>query len=311
MDGYTDSAFRQLVKSIEPRTICFTEFISSDFLFFKPREYKKFLTFDASEQPLVVQLFGKNPDHFREAAKIVEMSGAAMVDINMGCPSKKVIASMHGAYLMKNPDLGCRIVEEIKKSVKIPVSVKTRLGWEDDTQLIPFVKRLESCGIDLITIHGRTYKQGFHGAANWETLYRLKEQVKIPVIGNGDVKDAKSALEKIGNLDGVMIGRACFGNPWVFREVASALYDKKKWDISHISLQEKLQVMLQHAQLLVDTKGDRKGILESRKHMAAYIKGIHGAADFRSRLVRIESVEELEKIIEEIANSNTREKLVE
>lgn len=225
MDGYTDSAFRQLVKQIEPRTLCFTEFISSDFLFFRPQEYRKFLTFTASEQPLVVQLFGKDPEHFREAALVAEQSGAAAVDINMGCPAKKVVASMHGSYLMKHPDLGCKIIEEIKKVVSIPVSVKTRLGWEDDTNLIPFVKKLIDAGIDAITIHGRTYKQGFHGEACWDAIYQLKKEISIPVIGNGDVKDDLSAIEKLKNLDGVMIGRSCFGNPWIFKEIASSLLD--------------------------------------------------------------------------------------
>jgi nifR3 family TIM-barrel protein len=300
MDGYTDSAFRQLVKSIESRTVCYTEFISSDFLYYKPKEFKKFLTFENTEQPLVVQLFGKEPEHFKIAAQVAEEAGAAAIDINMGCPARKVISSMHGAYLMKNEKLGCKIIEEVRKAIKIPLSVKTRLGWEDDKNLIPFVQHLIDAGIDMIAIHGRTYKQGFHGEANWEPIYRLKENVKIPVIGNGDVKDAKSASVKIGNLNGLMIGRASFGNPWIFKEIAISLLDAKEWKSSDITMQERLKIMQKHAELLVKTKGERKGIMESRKHMAMYIKGIRGAADFRNRLVRIENLKELDGIIREI-----------
>jgi tRNA-dihydrouridine synthase B len=300
MDGYTDSAFRQLVKSIEPRTVCYTEFISSDFLYYKPKEFKKFLTFQKNESPLIVQLSGKEPEHFKIAAEVAEEVGAAAIDINMGCPAKKVVSSMHGAYLMKNEKLGCQIIEHVKKMVKIPVSVKTRLGWEDEKNLIPFVQHLIDAGIDMIAIHGRTYKQGFHGEANWNAIYRLKENVKIPVIGNGDIKDAKSASAKIGNLDGVMIGRASFGNPWIFKEIAASLLDAKEWKSSDIAMQERLKIMQKHAELLVKTKGERKGIMESRKHMAMYIKGIRGAADFRNRLVRIKSLAELSEIIHEI-----------
>lgn len=300
MDGYTDSAFRQLVKSIERRVICYTEFISSDFLYYKPKEYKKFLTFTKKEQPLIVQLFGKEPEHFKIAAQVVEESGAAAVDINMGCPAKKVISSMHGAYLMKNIKLGCKIIEAVRKTVKIPISVKTRLGWENEKNLIPFVLALIDAGIDMITIHGRTYKQGFHGEANWEAIYRLKAKVKIPVIGNGDVKNAQTARDKIGNLDGIMIGRASFGNPWIFREVAHTLYEGKEWDSRTVPLKEKLHIMQKHASLLVQTKGERKGILESRKHMAAYIRDIRGAATYRNRLVRIENLLSLGGIIRDI-----------
>jgi len=300
MDGYTDSAFRQLVKSIEPRTICYTEFISSDFLYHKPKECKKFLTFDKKEQPLIVQLFGNEPEHFTLAAQVAEAAGAAAIDINMGCPSRKVVSSMHGAYLMKNEKLGCQIIERVKKTIKIPLSVKTRLGWEDDKNLIPFVSHLIDAGIDMIAIHGRTYKQGFHGDANWEPIYRLKEKVKIPVIGNGDVKDARSAQEKLGNLDGIMIGRASFGNPWIFQEVASLLLDGKQWKSEEVSMRERLNIMQKHAALLVKTKGEKKGMMESRKHMAMYIKGIRGAADYRNRLVRIENLEELHSIVHDI-----------
>ncbi len=306
MDGYTDSAMRQLVKTIEPRTICFTEFLSSDYFFHKPKEAKGLLFADKEkEYPLIVQLFGKEPEHFAVAARIAQEEGAAGIDINMGCPAKKVVNSMHGAYLMTNVELGCRIIEAVKKVVTIPVSVKTRRGWSDDKNLIPFVTQLIEAGIDLITIHGRTYNQAFSGEADWSAIHRLKAAVSIPVIGNGDIKDAASAKARLGPLDGMMVGRGCMGNPWVFKELASCFYDQAEWNPQSITLLERLDTMLLHASLLVQTKGLERGIMESRKHMASYIRGIPGAAEFRNRLVRIQGLPELEQILSEIRSLNS------
>ena len=311
MDGYTDSAFRQLVKNIDSRVICYTEFLSSDYFFHKPKEAEQLLAMKKIEEPLIVQLFGKEPEHFAVAAKIAENCGAAGIDINMGCPAKKVVNSMHGSYLMKNVDLGCRIIESIKKEINIPLSVKTRRGWEDHKNLISFVKQLESAGIDMIAIHGRTYSQHFKGEALWEPIYGLKENINIPVIGNGDVRSWKTAKEKIGNLDGVMVGRATMGNPWLLHEIAQYFYDGIEWDsTTSVSLEEKLRVMIEHTQLLVETKGQRRGTLEARKHMAIYIRGIENAAKFRSRLVRIESLQELKRIVTEIAEQQSKDRTV-
>lgn len=304
MDGYTDSAFRRLVKEIEPRVICYTEFLSSDYFHHKPKEARELLQMDAIENPLIVQLFGKTPEHFAHAAKIAEESGAAAIDINMGCPAKKVVNSMHGAYLMTNVDLGCRIIEAVKKTVKIPVSVKTRRGWENHEGLIDFIKKLQGAGIDLITIHGRTYSQHFTGLALWDPIYELKRSISIPVIGNGDVVSYESAKERLGNLDGVMVGRGCFGNPWVFREIASGLLDGKIWKAKEeVSFEEKLRVLLRHTELLIETKGEYRGTLEARKHLALYIRDIPNAASFRNQLVRIANLKELDSIVTEIRNS--------
>lgn len=311
MDGYTDAAFRRLVRSIEPRTLCYTEFLSSDYIFFRPREAAAYLDVRPEEGSTIVQLFGKNPEHFAVAARLAQDLGAAGIDVNMGCPAKKVVNSQHGSYLMKNADLGCRIMEAVKKAVTIPVSVKTRLGWDNADNLIPFVQRLVGTGIDRIAIHGRTYSQHFTGTAHWDPIYELKRAIPIPVIGNGDVTSGEKAKEKLGNLDGVMVGRATMGNPWIMKEVAEALYPAslspqadKGGQGGFLSAsapwQEKLRVMQLHASLLVETKGEKRGMLESRKHMASYVRGIPGAPEFRNRLVRLETLKELETIIAEI-----------
>ncbi len=303
MDGYTDTAMRLLIKEIEPRVICFTEFLSSDYFFYKPKEAAAELNVQTAEQPLIVQMFGKNPEHFAVAAKVAEDAGAAAIDINMGCPAKKIVNSQHGAYLMQNVDLGCEIIAAVRKATTLPLSVKTRLGWQDDSNLIPFIKRLIDSGIDHISIHGRTYSQHFTGKANWEPIYALKEAIPITVIGNGDVNSGQSAKEKLGNLDGVMVGRASFGNPWLFKEIASLLYDGIVWDCKSIPMEERLRVMLHHVELLVASKGEQRAMLECRKHLATYIHGIPGAAAFRSRLVRVTSLSEAAQIIEEIRHA--------
>lgn len=303
MDGYTDAAFRQLVKSIEPRTLCYTEFLSSDYIFFRPKEAREYLAISPQEAPTIVQMFGKVPEHFAGAAKIAEEMGAAGIDINMGCPAKKVVNSQHGAYLMQNADLGCQIIDAVCRAVKVPVSVKTRLGWDNAENLIPFIQKMIGAGISRVAIHGRTYSQHFAGKADWSPIYELKKAISIPVIGNGDVSNAETTKEKLGNLDGVMVGRATMGNPWIMREVASALYDEQQWTVDEVSWEERLRIMELHSKLLVETKGEHRGMMEARKHMAAYVRGISGAAEFRSRLVRVETFGELVGIVEEIRQS--------
>lgn len=309
MDGYTDSAYRQLVKNIEPLVICYTEFLSSDYFFYKPKEAAILLNAQPQEYPLIVQLFGKNPEHFAVAAQIAEANGAAGIDINMGCPAKKVVNSQHGAYMMQNCPLAAEVIRTVRKAVKIPVSVKTRIGWNDDSNLIPFIEQLIDAGIDHVAIHGRTYSQHFQGLANWEPIYRLKQAVPITVIGNGDVSSWQSAKEKIGNLDGVMVGRASFGNPWLLKEIALYLYENKVWDSRSVTLEERLQVMQEHTRLLIETKGAQRAMLECRKHMAMYVHGMEGAAAWRNRLVRLGSFEELGQIVEEIRESQTTKQL--
>ena len=300
MDGYTDSAFRLIVRSLDPRVIVFTEFLSADGIMYGAKPIMKALEFDKGESPLVVQIFGKDPENLARAALICQEKGADAVDVNMGCPAKKIVNSMHGSALMKDIDLACRIVSRMKEMVKIPVSVKTRLGWDDNSLLIPFVKRLEDAGLDHITVHGRTYSQAFKGEAHWDMIYELKKNVGITVIGNGDVTSGEVAIEKMGNLDGVMVGRATFGNPWLMREVTSHLLDDGMYDSHALSFEEKQPLIAYHLRKSVDTKAYR-GILEMRKHLACYMKGYPHASEFRSRFVRIESYEEGMELLNEFA----------
>jgi len=296
MAGYTDSPFRQLVKEIAPDVICITELISADGLSYGSKKTNDMLRFKEIERPQILQLFGKRLEHFAEAVKIAEDMGFDGIDINMGCPAKKVIGSMHGSALIKTPELAFEIVETCAKNTKLPVSVKTRLGWEDDSTLIGFAKGLENAGAQMITIHGRTTKQVFTGKADWDPIYKLKETLSIPVTGNGDIMTGEIARGRVQNLDGIMVGRATFGNPWIMGEVSEAIglrASSKKPEL----FDDLKKFMIHHAELNVEVHGLKKGMLDIRKHLASYIKGVPGASKMRSELVRVESIEEIKQIL--------------
>ncbi len=305
MDGYGDSPYRQIVKKIAPETVVFSEFYSADGLCHSKDLQEKALRHANSEYPLIIQIFGKDPARFAEAAKIIESYGITGIDINMGCPAKKVVKSGHGSSLMINRDTAFKIVEEMAKAVKIPISVKTRLWWENHDLLVEFVKWLENAGANLISVHGRTYKQAFTGKADFTGIYELKQHVNIPVICNGDILSYDDGVAKIihpdnrdgqisdkKNLDGFMIGRASFGNPWCF---LPGNYVP--------TLSEILQTMAEHGQLLWDWK-NRKWMMEARKHLVQYLHGFPNVKEYRSRLVQVESPDDINTILQDIRVNN-------
>lgn len=297
MAGVTDASYRQLIKRIAPEVVVYTEFLSTDALAYGAKKTMEMLSFDAGvERPFIVQVFGDTPQHFLEAAKIIESIGADGIDINMGCPAAKVVSSCHGAALIKNPALAAELVHATKKAVSIPVSVKTRLGWDTADTLISFCKGLEEAGAEAFAIHGRRYCDKFTGQADWTQIYELKKAVGVPVIGNGDVKSAADALEKIGNLDGVMVGRGTFGNPWVMKEICDA-FSGDGAQGSPATFAEKLPMILEHCELSVAIKGERLGMLEMRRHLSSYVKGFDGASELRGKLVRVEKLEEAKALL--------------
>lgn len=304
MDGYTDSPYRQIVKKIAPQTVVFSEFFSADGLVHSKELQKKALTHNPSEYPLIIQIFGKDPVMFREAAKIIESYGITGIDINMGCPAKKVVKSGHGSSLMINRDTAFKIVEEMATAVKIPISVKTRLGWEDYSPLIEFCQWLENAGANLISVHGRTYKQAFTGKADFTGIYELKQHLHVPVLCNGDILSYEDGAEKIihpenrtseslyKNLDGFMIGRASFGNPWCFLPG------------NYIpTLGEILETMKLHGDLLWQWK-ERKGMMEARKHLVQYLHGFPGVKEYRTALVHVEKPEDISVVLDKIRNDH-------
>ncbi len=318
MAGVTDASYRQLIKRMSPEVIVYTEFLSTDALHYGAKRTLEELNFDPQvERPFIVQVFGKDPEHFLSAAKVIQEIGSDGIDINMGCPAAKVVSSCHGSALIKNADLAKRLVAATKKAVTIPVSVKTRLGWDCTDTLIPFCKGLIDAGADALAIHGRTYQGKFGGKADWDPIYELKRNVSVPVIGNGDIASAHDALAKLGNLDGVMVGRGTFGNPWVMKDIVDAFRNAKHDDASHVgasqwdasttfdhtptvhalSFAQKIPFILEHCELAVKVKGEKRGMLEMRRHLASYVRGIDGASEMRSKLVRVESVAEVRSVL--------------
>lgn len=308
MAGVTDASYRQLIKKLAPEVIVYTEFLSTDAIHYGAAKTMDMLSFDTeAEYPFIVQVFGKDPEHFLSAAKVIEDMGAHGIDINMGCPAAKVVSSCHGSALIKNADLAKRLVDATKKAVNIPVSVKTRLGWDSCGDLVSFCNGLVDAGAEALAIHGRTYEGKFKGEADWDPIYELKKQISVPIIGNGDIRSAEDALNRIGNLDGVMVGRGTFGNPWVMKDISEAFALRSEElkvescelipTINKMTFEEKIPLIIEHCELAVKVKGERRGMLEMRKHLASYVRGIDGASEMRSRLVRVESVKDVEAVL--------------
>lgn len=301
MAGVTDASYRQFIKSIAPEVIVFTEFVSTDAMHYGAQKTVHMLNFDPElERPFIVQIFGKDRDHFITSCKMIEEMGADGIDINMGCPAARVVSSCHGSALIRRPELAADLVHAASRAVNIPVSVKTRLGWDNADTLIPFCKKLEEAGAAAFSIHGRTYKGKFGGEADWEPIYELKKNVNVPVIGNGDISSAEDAVEKLKNLDGVMVGRGTMGNPWVMKEIADAFRSDESTSSIPQTLSEKIPFILMHCELSIKHKGEKRGILEMRKHLAGYVKGFDGAKEIRMQLMKAESIKEIACILTNI-----------
>jgi len=273
------------------------------------------MEFSKKEHPVILQVFGKRIEHFIETARIAEKMGYDGIDINMGCPAKKIIRSEHGSALTKieNQAKAFEIVSQMVKAVKIPVSVKTRLGWENADGLVEFCKNLEKHGCASVCIHGRTTKQGYSGQADWEPIYEVKKKLKIPVFGNGDITSVSSFKNKLGNLDGVFIARATIGDPWLISDIFKYLEKKDKYDqlsdedldlqfprAGEIPWDFKKQLIIEHCKLAVKTKGEGLGMLELRKHLVAYLKGLPGIREVRKKLMETRSLADTLDIIEAI-----------
>jgi tRNA-dihydrouridine synthase B len=287
MEGYSDSAFRRTCKQVNPHIITYTEFTSADGIHFNAQSIKRKLEFHLSEKPVIAQIFGKNIETFVTATKFCTDLGFTGIDINMGCPSKKVVRSEHGVALRKKPDLAYKLIEACAKATHLPISIKTRLGWSDAGDLTSFCVGAEQAGANMICVHARTYQNPYKVPAQWEHLYETKKHLTIPLIGNGGITSLKDGLEKCKNLDGIMIGQATFGNPWIFDTNEKAL-----------TLKDKLPVIKKHAEWLIESKGEQVGSREIRKHLLKYVKGFRQAKQFRSKLSQVNCYAEIENILD-------------
>ena len=258
-----------------------------------------------AERPLIQQIFGSNSQTMAEAAKIIEKSdNPDGFDINMGCPVYKITSNFNGCALMKDPKTASEIVKGMIDAVKVPVSVKIRLGWSDPLEAIKFAPILEDIGATLISVHGRTKEQGYSGTANWKLIGEVKKSVKIPVLANGDIftpEDAIKALE-VTKCDGVLIARGALGNPWIFRQILDVINGKTP---TTPSLEERNKVVLNHFDLHMSQYGKR-GVFTFRKHLTWYFKGISGIKNYKEKLHTITSKEDLIAVLDEIESSKVR-----
>ena len=289
MDGYSDSAFRRICKEVNPNIVTVTEFTSADGLHYSADKLKRKLQFHPSEQPVIAQIFGKNVETFVTATKVCEDMGFSGIDLNMGCPSKKVVKSEHGVALRKNPTLACELIEAVANATNLPVSVKTRLGWDNGDDLVDFGVAAQNAGADMICIHARTYQQPYKVEPKYEQVIAMKQALHIPVIGNGGIESLEDGHNYCKALDGFYIGQATFGNPWIFTGQKPPLF------------KDRLPVILNHAQYLIEHKGEYVGTREIRKHLLAYVKGLHSVKPYKRYLSTVDSLDQIKTLLLEIS----------
>jgi tRNA-dihydrouridine synthase B len=302
MEDVSDPPFRSVCKE-QGADLMYTEFISVEGLIRDASKSIQKLDIYDEERPIGIQIFGADIDSMGRAAEIVEEAGPELLDINFGCPVKKVVCKMAGAGILQDIPKMVRLTEKIVKSTSLPVTVKTRLGWDENTMNIEEVaERLQDVGIQALAIHGRTRKQMYKGEADWTLIGKVKNnpRIQIPIFGNGDIdspEKAKEYKERYG-VDGIMIGRASIGYPWIFRDIKSYLNDGIIPESPTID--ERVEVAKKHLTKSIEWKGDKIGIVEMRRHYTNYFRGLPGIKDFRMKLVSEMDQEILFEILDEI-----------
>lgn len=298
MAGVTDLPFRLLCKE-QGCGILYSEMVSAKAILYKNKNTDVLLNIDKREHPVGIQLFGSDPDIMAEIGSRVAEGNCDFIDINMGCPVPKIVNNHEGSYLLTQPKLVEEILTKMVKAINKPVTVKIRKGFKDgDSQAVEIAKIAEDCGVAAVAVHGRTREQYYSGRADWDIIKAVKEVVKIPVIGNGDIfspQDAKAMREYTG-CDGLMVGRAARGNPWIFKEINE--YLKTGIVPEKPSAEEVKNMILKHASMLIEYKGEYTAVREMRKHIAWYTQGLPHSAELRRRCNEIVSWESLKEVIE-------------
>ncbi len=305
MEDVTDLGFRLICREFGA-DIVYTEFISSEGLIRSARKSSQKLLISDKERPVGIQIFGGNPDVMADAAKMAEEVGPDVIDINAGCWVPKVAQRGAGAGLLKDLDQMRAIIHAVKNAVSVPVTLKTRLGWDSNSITINEVAKIcADEGLAALTIHARTRSQHHDGEANWDWIRRVKESAELPIIGNGDIRVGQDALDMFQETkcDGVMVARGAITNPWIFRDIKSLMRDGTL--PSSQNLQERADTCLRHLGMEIELKGERRGLMEFRKYYHGYFHSIRNGAALRSRLVRLESIEEVKEAIREFVDRST------
>ena len=301
MEDVSDPPFRALCKE-NGADVVYTEFISSEGLIRDAAKSKIKLDIYEKERPVGIQIFGANLDSMLKAVDIVEKTNPDIIDINFGCPVKKVVSKGAGAGILKDLDLMESLTKAIVKRTKLPVTVKTRLGWDENTiKIVEVAERLQDVGCKAISIHGRTRAQMYKGEADWTYIEKVKNnpRMQIPVFANGDINTPDRALQiKNLGIDGAMIGRASIGNPWFFNEVKHFL--KTKTHLKPATISERVEMAKRHLEMAIDWKGERLGIYETRRHYSNYFKGIPGIKPYRQKLVTSEDPQKVYSTLDQV-----------
>ena len=297
MEDVTDVSFRLICKELGADVV-YTEFVNSEGLIRKSEKTHKKLEIVEEERPVGIQIYGANIESMVGGAKIAEAENPDLIDINAGCWVKNVVGHGAGSALLKDPPYMQKMVKEIIDSVSLPVSVKTRLGWDDNSiQILEVAKRLEDVGVKALTVHCRTRKMGHKGEAYWEWIPKIKEVVSIPIVLNGNVLsayDVKKAFDETG-ADGIMIARGAIGNPWIFKDAKELLTNG--FISSTITEDTKINTCLQHLKLAIKVKGERRAVIEHRKFYSGYLKGLHNVSRVRQALMQEKEYSPVEKIL--------------
>ena len=299
MAGVTNKPFRIICKEVgEPGMVC-TEMASSRGMFHNDDKTKRLFNTEGEKRPISFQVFGSDEESLEYATKYMN-NFADIIDINMGCPAPKVVKNGDGSKLLLDLEKARRIIKTVVDAAKVPVTLKIRMGWDKEHIVaVDVAKIAEELGISAITVHGRTRSEFYTGKADWEIIKKVKESVKIPVIGNGDVIDEETAYKmfETTGVDGIMIGRGSFGNPWIFKNIKYYLETGEK--LPKPTKEERLSVIKKHIELAVNEKGEDIAIKELRKHIAWYTKNLKNSSDFRNSINRIESKDELLNVLDE------------
>ena len=301
MEDVSDPPFRRLCK-MHGADLMYSEFISSEGLIRDAMKSKKKLDIFDYERPVGIQIFGGDEEAMALSAKIVEAVNPDLVDINFGCPVKKVVCKGAGAGVLKDIDLMIRLTKAVVNSTHLPVTVKTRLGWDTDTiNIMEVAERLQDVGIKALTIHARTRSQMYKGEADWDYISKVKNNpnIEIPIFGNGDVDSPEKALEyrQKYDCDGIMIGRGAIGYPWIFNEIKHFFETGEK--LPEPTVSQRLEAVRQHAEWSMEWKGERLGLIEMRQHYSNYFRGIPHFKDFRRKFLEVFTLEEMDAVIAE------------